>query len=241
MITLVGVGHVFDIKAQIRSIILAKRPDIVAVELDHARLAALMDPGRQGRGPLTIRLAAHFQKRLAGEFGTSAGSEMLAAVQTARESGAAVSLIDMDMTRVFAEIRATISFEEKVRILFAAFASFFVRKKTVEREIRNFQEHEDMYMEELGKSFPNLKIVLIDRRNEFMAGNLRKISERYRNILAVVGDGHVPGMSKLLADMSPEVIRLKDVREWDIEKPPVDEVGRGDSGSSFSYSFEMGQ
>ncbi len=244
MLTLVGVGHVFDIKDQIRSIILTKRPDIVAIELDHARFTALHDKKGTGNMPIIYRLAAHFQRRIAGEYGVEAGDEMLAAVNAAKESGAGISLIDMDMARVFAELRKNITFEEQVKLGVAAFASLFVRKKTVERELARYQEHEAEFMEEMGKELPNLKLVLIDKRNEFMARNLRQISERYNNILAVVGDGHVPGMAGLLEDMSPELIRLAEVRNW--EPPEESSIGGGPmvdgsetKSSSVSYSFDV--
>lgn len=238
MLTLVGVGHVFDIKDQIRSIILTKRPDIVAIELDHARFAALHEKKGTGNMPIIYRLAAHFQRRIAGEYGVEAGDEMLAAVNAAKESGAGISLIDMDMARVFAELRKNITFEEQVKLAVAAFASLFVRKKTVERELARYQEHEAEFMEEMGKELPNLKLVLIDKRNEFMAQNLRAISDRYGNVLAVVGDGHVPGMAGLLEDMNPELIRLAEVRNWEPPENQSDDGPKTES-SSVSYSFDV--
>ena len=44
MIVLIGVGHVFNISAQVRSIIEAERPDAVCVELDPPRYQALVEP-----------------------------------------------------------------------------------------------------------------------------------------------------------------------------------------------------
>ncbi len=49
MITLLGVGHVFDIGRSIRSEILARRPKVVALELDAIRYQALLS--RTHRGP----------------------------------------------------------------------------------------------------------------------------------------------------------------------------------------------
>src|SRR5438093_1223551 len=54
MITLLGVGHVFDIGRSIRSEILARRPKVVALELDPIRYDALLSrtPRARGLSPL---------------------------------------------------------------------------------------------------------------------------------------------------------------------------------------------
>ena len=43
MITLLGVGHVFDLGASIRTAIQTRAPKVVALELDPARFAYLMN------------------------------------------------------------------------------------------------------------------------------------------------------------------------------------------------------
>ncbi|HVO77440.1 MAG TPA: hypothetical protein VMS79_01075, partial [Methanomassiliicoccales archaeon] len=44
MITLLGVGHVFNIKQQVRDVIVGQMPGAVGVELDQARYQALINP-----------------------------------------------------------------------------------------------------------------------------------------------------------------------------------------------------
>ena len=62
-------------------------------------------------------------------------------------------------------------------------------------------------MEELGKSFPTLKRVIIEERDEFMVAKLRQTAQILTNsqnqgdekiIVAVVGAGHCPGMIEKL-------------------------------------------
>jgi len=63
-------------------------------------------------------------------------------------------------------------------------------------------------MEELGKSFPSLKRVIIEERDEFMVAKLRQTAEALMHsdqngekvIVAVVGAGHVNGMIKRLGE-----------------------------------------
>ena len=72
----------------------------------------------------------------------------------------------------------------------------------------------DRYLIEIGKKFPTIKEVLIDRRNQFMADRLQSLNETYDKVVACVGDGHVNGMTELLEDSSIDVktIRLSDLQ-----------------------------
>jgi pheromone shutdown protein TraB len=231
MIILVGVGHVFDIGKQVRGIIHEQVPAAVGLELDRNRLLGLQARAR-GEAKAT-GFAARLQERIASQFGVQAGDEMLAAVKAAAEINASILLIDRDMNQVIAELRRRMTFREKVKMVLALFATPFVRKKTVEREIRKFEEFGDEYLEQLGEDFPTIKVVLLEERNLHMAKALREIETQFSSVLAVIGDGHVSGIAELLKDRGPKVIRLAEVREW----KPTD---RGDlSNASFSVNVQV--
>ncbi len=227
MITLVGVGHVFDIGAQVRDVILQRSPSVVCVELDAARYHALMTQDVRGGAPLPYRALAFFQKWIAKKYGQDVGQEMVAAVQSAQQIGARVAFIDMDSMQIFQRFWHLMTFKERVKLVFALVTSIFVRKKTVDKEIRRFEEREAEYMETFGSEFPSAKKVLIDDRNIHMATVIRKLSEEFGDLLAVVGDGHVDGLKKLLGDEALEVIRLKDLRSMTVDESSV----------SFSYNI----
>ncbi len=216
MITLIGVGHVFAIADNVKKLILARRPDIVCLELDAARFSALMQK-RAGAAdrrtvPLQYRLLAYFQKRMAEQYGTEVGDEMLAGADAAQELGSKLGLIDMDASMVFARLWKNMSFRERLTLFTGAFAGLFVSKKRVEQELQKFENQEDQYIELLSQGFPTLKEVLIDDRNKFMAERISALKSDFSTIVAVVGDGHIPGLVKLLGQSDLEVIRLKDVR-----------------------------
>src|SRR2546430_16928355 len=88
MITLLGVGHVFDIGRSIRSEILARHPKVVALELDPVRYHALMSRTPRARGISPLPPLAQFQTRIARHSGVDAGAGMIAAARTAQGSGA---------------------------------------------------------------------------------------------------------------------------------------------------------
>ena len=52
MITIIGVGHVFQLSENIRSVIRERRPEVVCIELDQARYRALMDRSTRGKVPI---------------------------------------------------------------------------------------------------------------------------------------------------------------------------------------------
>jgi pheromone shutdown protein TraB len=77
-------------------------------------------------------------------------------------------------------------------------------------------------LEGFEREFPTAKRVLIDDRNLHMAKAIKKINEDYENIVAVIGDGHVEGIRKLLEVSDVEIIRLSQLREKEEEN--VNEV-----------------
>lgn len=231
MITLVGVGHVFVISENIQQLIRARRPEVVCLELDPARYRALLERKESARVPIQYRILAYIQKRMASKYGSEVGEEMLAAARAASEVGARVALIDMDTSRVFALLWKRMSFKEKVHLMGGALAGLFMTKERVEKEMEKYETQGDQYMKVLGEGFPVIKEVLIDDRNKHMAKQISAILAEHQNIVAVVGDGHVPGIAEALKPLEVETVRLKDLRRGATPSP-----GASEYSSSFWYS-----
>src|SRR5437667_10972160 len=102
MITLLGVGHVFDLGRSIRAEILARRPRVVALELDPIRYNALLNRAPRGRGLSTLALLAQFQIRIARPYGVEVVDEKVEAACAAQEIGAEIALIGRDDRAVWA-------------------------------------------------------------------------------------------------------------------------------------------
>jgi pheromone shutdown protein TraB len=235
MITIVGTGHVLDIGRQVRGIVKARRPAVVALELDPPRFQALQHPERRGRAPLVYRLMALVQRRIAEGYGGQAGAEMLAAADEGRSCGALVALIDRDAGQVFEDLKRRLPFREKVKLLWAMVGGLFlIGGKTVDEELERYQSNDAAYLEEFGKEFPTIKRILLDERNEHMARALRELDTKYDRVVAFVGDGHAPGISRLLADIGPEVVRLRELMK-DIPATP----GDASNGTSVTYTYEV--
>ena len=121
---------------------------------------------------------------------------------------------------------------EKISIMFSGLGGFFVSKKRVEKELSKIDKNFDKYIEQVGDKFPTIKRVLIDERDKFMVQHLTSANDQYGKIIAVVGDGHIPGLSKLLdkTEIEYETIRLSELRD----NKPVD---RDSSTASFSMEY----
>lgn len=240
MITLIGTGHVFNLSQALLDIFEEKQPELLCVELDNQRYNALMlkqsNPEAYKKSvknvPILYKLLARFQEGMANEYGVTAGAEMLTTIDFARSHQLPLTFIDMNAQRLFKKMLKKMTFREKFKLMFSGFGGLFVNKKRVEKELEKFEKNFDEYIEKIGEKFPTIKHVLIDERNYYMVKQLTTANEQYGKIIAVVGDGHIPGLTKLLEEKEVEfeTIRLSELRS---QKP----VEQDSSTASFSLEY----
>ena len=228
MIILIGTGHVFNLSQALNNIFDEKQPEIMCVELDKQRFKALTikktDPdaykNMERNVPILYKILARFQEGMAKEYGVTAGEEMLTAINYASSHQIPVAFIDMNAQHLFAKMLRSMSFSEKLKLLFSGFGGFFVSKKHVEKELKKIEKNFDKYINEIGEKFPTIKRVLIDERNYYMVQQLATANEQYEKVVAVIGDGHIPGISELLKkkEIEFETIRLSELRKQEPSK-----------------------
>ena len=242
MITLIGTGHVFNLSAALLNIFDEKQPEILCIELDKQRYNAMMlkqsDPEKYEEAskgqPAIYKLLARFQDGMANEYGVQAGDEMLTATNYAQSHQLPLAFIDMNAQNLFSRMLKEMTIREKLSIMFSGIAGLFVSKKRVEKELVTIEQNFDAYIEQIGKKFPTIKRVLINERNEHMVNQIIKADEEHKKIVAVMGDGHIPGISESLKSkgLDFETIRLGDLRKE--ANADVDNVNG-------SFSFECRQ
>ena len=199
-VLLLGTAHVVDLTEPIRSTLRGRVLDGIAVELDHERAAALLAPSggraRPSPGlPLLARLWGHLQRRLGAELGGGAGREMKTAAEVARERSLPLFLIDDPIRMTLASLLRQLSVRERVTLLVSATVGLFVPAGIVTQEIDRYSEDPAGFASELRRASPTLARVLLDERNEHMAGRLANLRERgYGRLAVVVGDAHLPGL-----------------------------------------------
>lgn len=217
--TLLGTAHVSQASvAAVEHAIASGDYDAVAVELDAQRLQALSDPDalarldlvqviRKGRVALfaaNLALAA-YQRRLAEQLGIEPGAELKRAVEAARERGLPVHLIDREVGLTFKRAAGRLGFFGKVKLGAALLGGLFASEEVGADEIEKLKQG-DMLESSFGdfaSESPALYQTIIAERDQYMATRLREEhvppgADGVRNVLAVVGAGHLAGLARHL-------------------------------------------
>ena len=229
---LVGTAHVSRESADlVREVIERERPDAVCLELDPQRYEPLAERHhwesldllelirRKRLATLLANLVlASYQRRLGGALGVLPGAEMLEAGRTAERLGIPVALCDRDVRITLRRAWASMSFWRKSQLAGTLAASLFERPELSEDDLRRLRDRDVMteLMDELGAALPELKRVLIDERDAWLAERIRATDGR--RIVAVVGAGHLAGMERALRDR-----RAVDLAAFEVI-PPVSPV-----------------
>ncbi len=218
MITIIGTGHVFNLAEPVSFIVKNTWPDAVLVELDVDRMNLLTraqeDPSdSEGDQEMSAiyRQTARYQQKMSMEYGAQVGGEFLAAINIGKLAGAAIIPIDMNTMMIMNEMWDEMSIMEKLRYRLSGISDFIGGKKKIDRVQASFARDEESYIEGMRRKYPTLVRKLIDERNQHMTDQINRASETYSNMVVVVGDAHVEGISKLLKDPEVRKIRLADL------------------------------
>jgi len=222
---LVGTAHVSKkSKEEVKATLEQERPDIVGVELDKGRFDTVTNDKawkemdiykiiRQGKSHMFIAniLLSNFQRKLGDELGTRPGAEMIQAINDAGD--ATIELLDRDINITFKRAWMKMSLREKLKILYSILFSFLEENDGIDAEMIEKIQEEDMLssmLKELSKEIPNIKGVLIDERDVYIAGKIKNALEgsEKKKMVAVVGAGHMQGIIANL-DKQPDLQMLE--------------------------------
>ena len=214
---LVGTAHISqESKDLVTQAIQEESPDTVCVELDEGRLKSLEDPDRWKKTDLKKIIREHqlgtlianlvlgsYQKRMGLSTGVRPGAELYGAVLSARSAGIPIVLADRDIKVTLRRKWSCTPWYRKFSLIASLFASLFDNTEISEEELKRIRERDSLsaMMEEFGKTFPEVKSVLIDERDQYLASRIRHASGK--KVLAVVGAGHVQGIRKILEENKP--------------------------------------
>ena len=207
-IILIGTAHVSRQSAEeVTTTITEEKPDTVSVELCESRYTTLTQKDQWRNTDifkvvkekkafvlLAHLLLASFQKRIAKKLNIRPGEEMLRAIEAANEQGAHIHLADRDIRTTLARTWRSMTFWNKLKLSFQMLLSIGEADDISAEEVEKMKEQDMLasVLDELGKSQPVIKRVIISERDQYLAQRIRTAPGE--KIVAVVGAGHVPGI-----------------------------------------------
>ena len=213
--TLLGTAHVSRASVEaVEAAVGSGRYDTIAVELDAQRHRAMTDPdalskldlfqilreGKTGLVAANLALAA-YQRRLAEQLGVEPGAELKAAALGADERGLRLSLIDRDVGTTLKRAFRGLGFWGRTKLIAGLAASLVADEKVESEEIEKLKQGDflESSFGEFAAGSPPLYEAVIAERDRYMAARLRQVgAEGGREVLAVIGAGHLKGLAEHL-------------------------------------------
>jgi pheromone shutdown-related protein TraB len=219
-ITLLGTAHVSKASAdKVQELIATGKYDAVAVELCPSRHKVIVNPDAMAKMDLfqviksgqasmvaaSLALGA-FQQRMAEQLGIEPGAEMRVAIKDAQAAKLPVLLIDREIGTTMKRIYHNVSWWKRFNLFAGLIASVISKEKFSAAEIEKLKEGDvlESSFSQFAEDERDLFRPLISERDEYMSARLIKAcaENNYRNILAVVGAGHLNGMVRQLDEQS---------------------------------------
>lgn len=209
-VILIGTAHVSrESVTLVKSVIEDQKPDTVCVELCSSRYEAIVQQKtwqdtdiikviKEKKAFLLLSnlLLASFQKRIAKKLDVKPGAEMLAAIESGQALGAHIHLADRDIRVTLSRTWRSMRWTQKIKLLFQLLLSFTEMDDITAEDVEKMKEQDmlESILAEVGQSMPQLKKILIDERDRYLAYKIRTAPGQ--RVVAAVGAGHVPGIVK---------------------------------------------
>ena len=230
---ILGTAHVSQTSVdKVNELLETEQFDTVAIELDDMRYEAMTNPEKyknmdlisiiknKQTGMIAVNLAlSAYQNRLAQQLGVEPGAEMKAAIKQANDKELGLWKIDRNIRTTMKRAWRGMKFFEKMGLLFS-FGGFFENEEISAEEIEKLKTGdvlESTFSDFADESQPLYKS-LIHERDNYMAARLLQESKNSdaKNILVVIGAGHLKGMSQALVD---KIEAEKTIEELDVVPP----------------------
>ncbi len=209
-ITLIGTAHVSRESVElVESVIKDEQPDTVCVELCSSRYQSIRNPNqwlntdiikvikdKKSFLLLSHLLLASFQKRIARKLDIKPGEEMIRAIKAADDIHAHVHLADRDVQVTLARTWRAMKWWDKLKLIFQLVLSIGEADDISAEDVEKMKEQDVLtsVLSDIGKSFPVIRRIIIDERDQYLARKIREAPGE--KIVAVIGAGHMEGIKK---------------------------------------------
>lgn len=231
-ILLIGTAHISQESTDlVEKVINQEQPDNVCIELDEKRFQALSKKqqwenldlkqiirNKQLSTLMVNLILASYQKKLGGQLGIAPGTELLRASTVAEENNIPTSLCDRDVRITLRRAWHSTPLWKKGYLLVTLITSLFDNTELDEEKLTELRKKDVLseLMKEIGEVMPEAKNALIDERDIYMAEKIKAAAGK--NIVAVVGAGHMEGIQKVITDdNSKQIEKIEEI-------PPVSKV-----------------
>jgi len=155
---------------------------------------------------------ASYQKKLGMQLGVMPGSELVEAAKQAESLGIPVKLCDRDVRVTLRRAWKSTSFLRKSYLLAALLASLFDRTEITEEKLEELKQQDILteLLEEIGRELPELKRVLIDERDIFLAEKIKEAHSKISEAESLRADVR---NAKIVLDRAIEALKENKTRE----------------------------
>ncbi len=214
---LVGTAHVSkDSVNDVRTTIKQVQPEAICVELCASRHKTLTQKDawrkmdifkilKQKKSTLLLvqLIMSSFYRKLGEQLDVQPGAEMLEGVKLAEDTGAQLVLADREIEITFKRVWGFLSFWHKIKLLAHIFLGIFEQEDIDTSLVETMKKKDQLegIMEEFAQKLPEIKKRLIDERDIVLAQKVRQAPGQ--KVVAVVGAGHVHGMTQHIQQEEP--------------------------------------
>ncbi|MCB1142644.1 MAG: TraB/GumN family protein [Leptospiraceae bacterium] len=235
-VTLLGTAHISQKSVDaVDMLIRTENPDTVCIELCDSRMKSVKNPehwkqldifkvfkDRKMYLLLASMILSSFQKKL-GKGDIKPGDEMRKAMTLGEERNLKIVPVDREIQTTLRRAWGNVSFFSKSYLISALISSLLVKEDVSDEKIEEMKSDDmlnDLFSQ-LPHKFDQIKKVIIDERDQFLAQKIRDASKDSKKLLAVVGAGHLKG--------------IMDYIETDREIHELDEIPKPGFFSKISY------
>lgn len=225
--TLLGTAHVSRTSADaVREMAGSGDFDAIAVELCETRFNALkgdrdwtdldlykiIRERKAGLVMANLALGA-YQRRIAEQFGIEPGAEMRAAAEVAEELDLPLQLVDRDLAATLRRSYANVPWYKRIYLMTGLLLGVVSSEEIDEESIEKLKEGDilESTFTEFAEHSPELFEALIAERDRYMAASLREenASSENKEVLVVIGAGHLEGLAESLEKSAADPKQLK--------------------------------
>ncbi len=206
---ILGTSHIaIESVNEVKQLIEAESPEIIALELDILRFKKLLSNKQQtpslkdlvSGSSILNTLGAYIERKLGEKVGIKPGEEMLTAIKLAKKYRIQIALIDQPIQITFKRLSESITLKEKFSFVADILTSLIFPKKRIKIDLTKVPEKNliKKMIKEVRKRYPNIYKTLIYERNIYMAQQLTQLVQLNKKTLAIIGAGHEDELLRLI-------------------------------------------